>query len=382
MADSAANKPTASTVHEQAVTESVPAPPTVGGDDSDPDFDDLDDVLDQFSANAPTKTTTKATEPDASRAPASSGPGRPEKDVLNLSDQPLPDGPKPGESEEEFINRLSSEMSKLFANIPSDADIAAQNPDMTKMGKELEEFTRQMEEQGVKPEDLLKAILGEEGAKVANVATAERERRDSEKEQSRSRPSSSTAPQASKANKSFEDTIRQTMSRLDESDTQAKTATQQSASKSDEDLLAEMLKALDGGGGEGGEEGISKMFLDMMQQLTQKDMLYEPMKELHDQYPDWLQKHKPPTIKQDDYDRYVKQSQVVRDITNKFEEPGFKDEDEKCRQYVWDKMQEMQALGAPPEELVKNPFPGTDFGAIPGLGGGGDGLKDEGCPTQ
>lgn len=42
MADSAVNKPAASTVHEQAVTEPVPAPPTVGGDDSDPDFDDLD----------------------------------------------------------------------------------------------------------------------------------------------------------------------------------------------------------------------------------------------------------------------------------------------------------------------------------------------------
>lgn len=272
-------------------------------------------------------------------------------------------------------------MSKLFSNLPSDPDAAAQSPEaMLNMGKELEEFTKQMAQQGVKPEDLLKAILGEEeGGKIADTATAERHRRESEQEQPR--PSSSSAA-AGKSSKSFEDTIRQTMSRLNESDTQAKTATQQSANKSEEDMLAEMLKALDAGGagGEGGEEGISKMFLNMMQQLTQKDMLYEPMKELHDQYPDWLGKNKPPKLKKDDYDRYVKQSEIVRDITNKFEEPSYKDEDEKCRQYIWDKMQEMQAQGAPPEELVKNPLPGTDFGAIPGLGGGGG--PEEGCPTQ
>lgn len=257
--------------------------------------------------------------------------------------------------------------------------MAAQSPEaMANMGKDLEEFTKQMEQQGVKPEDLLKAILGEEeGTKIADTATTERHRRESEQEQPKAASSSAAA---GKSNKSFEDTIRQTMSRLDESDTQAKTATQQSANKSEEDMLAEMLKALDSGGGDGGEDGISKMFLNMMQQLTQKDMLYEPMKELHDQYPDWLVKNQPPKLKQEDYDRYVKQSDIVRDITNKFEEPGYKDEDEKCRQYIWDKMQEMQAQGAPPEELVKSPFPGTDLGGIPGLGGGGG--QEQGCPTQ
>lgn len=273
-------------------------------------------------------------------------------------------------------------MSKLFAHLPSDADVAAQPPEaMANMGEELAEFTKQMEQQGVKPEDLLKAILGEEeGSKIAGVATAEKHRRESEQEGTQAASSSSAA--AGKPNKSFEDTIRQTMSRLNESDTQAKTATQQSTNQSEEEMLAEMLKALDAGGGEGGEDGISKMFLNMMQQLTQKDMLYEPMKELHDQYPDWLAKNKPPKLARAEYDRYVKQSEIVRDITNTFEEPGYKDEDEKYRQFIWDKMQEMQAQGAPPEELVKNPFPGTDLGAIPGLGGGGGGGQEDGCPTQ
>lgn len=343
------------------------------------------DVLDQFSANAPSQSTAQPPKPTTEAAPTASGPGRPTDEIHSLADAPVPEGQRPGETEEEFVARLSTEMSQLFAGIAGDADTSSQSPeDVMKLGKELEEFTRHMEEQGVKPEDLLKAIMGEEeGTKVADVAKAERERRGSEKEKDISRPKSPEESKSSKkSSKSFEDTIRQTMSRLNESDSQAKTATQESASKSEEDMLAEMLKALEPGGAEGGEDGISKMFLDMMHQLTNKSVLYEPMKELHDQYPDWLANNKPPKTKADDYKRYQKQAVIVRDITNKFEEPGFKDEDEDCRQYIWNKMQEMQAEGAPPEDLVKNPFPGTDFGAIPGLGGGGGEAEDEGCPTQ
>lgn len=333
------------------------------------------DVLDQFSANAPTHTASQPAKPTSIPAPLASGPGRPEDAPLGLKDGPLPEGPKPGESEDDFINRLSAQMSSIFANLPSDAEIPSQSPeDVAKMGKELEEFTKQMESQGVKPEDLLKAILGEEeGLKLAELAAAEHERKETAVDTEKPGASSTD-----KSTASFDETIRKTMSRLNQSDTEAKSASQQAASSSEADMLAEMLKALDTGAGPGGEEGLSKMFLDMMQQLTQKDMLYEPMKELHEQYPDWLAKNKPPTIKQDDYDRYVRQSVIVKDITNKFEEPGYKDDKEEYRSYIWEKMQAMQAEGAPPEELVKNPFPGTDLGNIPGAGMG----DEEGCPTQ
>ncbi|KAJ9660285.1 Peroxisome chaperone and import receptor [Neophaeococcomyces mojaviensis] len=371
-----------------SIAPTVTAPQAAVADDSDPDFDDLDDVLDQFSANAPAPESIQATKDVSEPVPTSSGPGRPQEEALNLSTQPLPDGPKPGESEEEFIGRLSSEMSKLLGNIPDDAGEGQTPEDLVKMGKDLEEFTQKMEEQGVKPEDLLKAILGEEeGNKIVNAAYAERDRKDSENEQSRPSTSTSNTKQAAagKTTTSFEDTIRQTMSRLNESDTQAKNASQQSTSKSEEDMLADLLKSLDTGGGEGDDDGVSKMFLEMMHQLTHKSMLYEPMKDLNDRYPDWLKSHKPPKMKEEDYDRYEKQSVIVRDIVHKYQEPGFKDEDEQCRDFIWNKMQDMQNLGAPPEELVQNPFPGMNFGSLPGLGGGGGsggGGEDEGCPTQ
>jgi len=79
-----------------SVTPTATAPPAAAADDSDPDFDDLDDVLDQFSANAPASQSTKSANDASEPVPTSSGPGRPQDEPLNLSAQPLPDGPKPG----------------------------------------------------------------------------------------------------------------------------------------------------------------------------------------------------------------------------------------------------------------------------------------------
>lgn len=280
-------------------------------------------------------------------------------------------------------------MSKMFSQLPSDPEVAAKSPeDMAKIGKELEEFTLKMEEQGIKPEDLLKAILGqEEGGKIADMAHEVRDSKEAEKaetkgtsKKSQKAAGGSATTTTGKQTTSFDDTIRRTMSRLNESDSQAKNATSQASNKSEEDMLAEMLKALSSGG-EGSDDGVSKMFTDMMHQLTHKDMLYEPMKELNDQYPDWLRENKPPKTSQDEYARYEKQATIVRDIVSKFEEKDYKDEDERCREYIWNHMQSMQELGAPPSQLVSSPFgPGTEFGDIPGLGGGG--ADQEGCPTQ
>lgn len=313
------------------------------------------DVLDQFSAN--TTKPQPITEPETIVAPKVSGP-----------EPPIPTGPKPNESEDDFLARLTNEMSTMLSSLASDPSTQTQTPeDMAKMTKELEEFTSKMEKEGIQPEDLLKAILGEEeGSKLAEKAHEERKEKSIEPE----KPGNTT----------FEDTIRKTMSRLETSNTEATNATTKSSTKSEEDMLAEMLKAMESG--EGGDEGgLSQMFLEMMQQLTHKEMLYEPMKELHVQYPSWLESHKK-KLSSGEYERYKRQSVIVGDIVNKFEEKGFSDDDPQCREYIWEKMQLMQGEGAPPEELVKNPFPGTELGGLPGIGGGtGDG-PEEGCPTQ
>jgi peroxin-19 len=256
------------------------------------------------------------------------------------------------------------------------------------MGRELEEFTQKMEAEGIKPEDLLKAILGEDtGTRVGEIAEQERERRESESE---SRPKSAprspekprSKPEEASSSKgkpsSFEDTIRKTMGRLESSSAAASSATAQASSKSEEDMLAEMLRALDSeSAGSDGDGDLSKMFLGMMEQLTNRDMLYEPMKELNTKYPDWLEQNQS-KLPKDEFERFGRQKTIVAEIVGKFEEKDYSDDDPKCREFVWEKMQAMQTEGAPPEDLVANPFPG--MGGLPALGEGEG--PEEGCPTQ
>ncbi len=337
-------------------------------------------MLDQFSA-----ATSSQPKPQPEPTPSSSGPGRPPAAATSEtptlpSDLPIPEGPRPSESEEEFMARLTAEMSSVMSKLSADPAVSAATPDdIAKMGRELEEFTAKMEAEGVQPEDLLKAILGEDtGTKVGEIATKEHDRRESESK-SRS-PEKSKRPESSKGKSSgtsFEDTIRKTMARMESSSAAASSATAQSA-KSEEDMLAEMLRALDSeGAGEGGDgDGdLSKMFLGMMEQLTNKDMLYEPMKELSTKFPDWLDQNKA-KLPTEEYERFTRQQVIVTDIVGKFDHTSYSDDDPKCREYVWEKMQAMQAEGAPPEDLVANPFPGM------GMPDMDDKALEEGCPTQ
>ncbi|EHY55652.1 Peroxisome chaperone and import receptor [Exophiala dermatitidis] len=385
--------------------------------DSDPDFDDLDDVLDQFSA----ATAAQSSKPQSlsQPSPSSSGPGRPAAAATTVGssstetalppDIPIPTGPHANETEEEFMARLTAEMSSVMSKMSQDPAASAATPeDIAKMGKELEEFTYKMEAEGVKPEDLLKAILGEDtGARVGELAEAERERERRESEsKSKQKPAPTTSSSTTKAGaptianaegpssksqpaskpSSFEDTIRRTMARMESSSAAAASATAQaSAPKSEEDMLAELLRALEseggGAGGEGGDAGdLSKMFLGMMEQLTNKDMLYEPMKELSAKYPEWLAQNRA-TLPKAEFERFSRQRVIVDEIVAKFEESSYSDASAQCREFVWEKMQAMQGEGAPPEDLIANPLPGM---GIPGLGSGEDAEKvlEEGCPTQ
>ena len=290
------------------------------------------------------------------------------------------------------MSRLNAEMSTLVASMETDAGKQNATADeVAKMGKELEAFTSKMEADGVKPEDLLRAILGEEDAETVVDAAKEQKHKieaqeDLEKARSRS-AAKSEGPAAAgsaagkkqeKAAESFEDTIRKTMSRMQESDKNATEATTSGAG-SEEDMLAQLMKAMEaGGGGDGSSEDgdLSKMFLGMMEQLTNKDMLYEPMAELNTKFPDYL-RTKGKSLPQGEKTRFENQAAIVKEIVAKFEEKGYSDDKPDDRAYIWERMQKMQEQGAPPDELVSNPFPG--MGGLPGMGGGGE---DAQCPTQ
>lgn len=206
--------------------------------------------------------------------------------------------------------------------------------------------------------------------KQMNATAAEADGVEAPEGDAKEAPSGAKGEGASKANAadaSFQDTIRRTMERMQNSGEQATAA---AASGNEDDFMSEMLKQLSSGdfNPEGGEEEFSKMLMGMMEQLTNKDILYEPMKELNDKFPEWLQKNRANTPAED-LKRYEEQKAIVAEIVAKFEESTYADSNAADREYIVDRMQkvcsetplveghrthksQMQAAGSPPTDLV------------------------------
>ena len=89
----------------------------------------------------------------------------------------------------------------------------------------------------------------------------------------------------------------------------------------------------------------------MMSELTHKEILYEPMKELHDKFPEWIARHKnakgdadkdskaAAAVSEEDMQRYEQQQRVVTEIVERFERPGYSDDSVEDREYVVERMQ-------------------------------------------
>ena len=152
------------------------------------------------------------------------------------------------------------------------------------------------------------------------------------------------APATTTSEEPFQSTIRKTMQRMQASSSQATAATAQSSSDDPEDLLASMLKemqngGLDGAGGAGAdEEGFNKMLMGMMEQLTNKEILYEPMKELHVKFPGWMRENRAKT-KKEDLERYEEQQRLVGEIVGRFEMKGYSDERAEDKEFIVERMQ-------------------------------------------
>jgi peroxin-19 len=160
-----------------------------------------------------------------------------------------------------------------------------------------------------------------------------------EAEKGEGAPAPSSAASAEKAEKSFQETIRRTMERMQESGEQASAA---AADAGSDDILAQMLKEMEGGGfgGEGNDEDFSKILMGMMEQLTNKEILYEPMKELDEKFPKWMEANEAKVAK-DDLTRYKEQQTLVREITARFERPGYSDSNSQDREYIVERMQKV-----------------------------------------
>jgi peroxin-19 len=341
------------------------AQPEEAPDPDEDELSDLDDVLDEFA-------TTRL---DSKPVPASSGPGRPSNTAVPSSTSGtttagiLPD-------DDEFARQLQAGMADLLGELESSPD----------MQRQFEQLVKELGEAA-------------EAAAPPSQTTSQQKQPTAAKDKETGKDANATATAAvpgvgmpDKPEDSFQDTIRKTMERMQASGESASAAAA-SQSATEEDFLAAMLKEMEKGGmggGFGSDEDFSKMLMGMMEQLTNKEILYEPMKELDQKFPGWLEENGE-KVGKEDLQRYRTQAQLVKEIVGKFEETGFSDEKVECREYIVERMQkvllsranflmkhsmltlvQMQAAGSPPSDLV-----GDMNSAQEALG-----ELDAGCPTQ
>ena len=138
----------------------------------------------------------------------------------------------------------------------------------------------------------------------------------------------------------FQETIRKTMERMQTSGDQATAAAKIEES---DDMFAQMLRDMQHGGiaGAGDDEGFNKMLLGMMEQLTNKDILYEPMRDLRDKFPQWMTENRSSTEAKD-LERYDEQQRLVGEIVEKFERESYSDSRASDREFIVERMQKVQ----------------------------------------
>ncbi|OJT06002.1 Peroxisome biogenesis protein 19-1 [Trametes pubescens] len=319
----------------------APRKPTV----EEEDLDDLDDVLEQFSAPPP--------KPAAQAAPASTS---------SSSQTPLAKEAQPSVSkavdpfglgglDADFAAELTRGMESLFKDIAGGAGLDG-IPDLSAA------------EDGTTDEERAKAfkaaweamlVEGMDGAMSAEDVS------------DKGKAAEGAAPGAGVSTDSFQENIRKAMERMKESDRKADEAT------SSGDGLDDIFSKLgDGVNGMESEEELQGLLENMMSQLMSKAVLYEPLKELSDKFPSYLEDNAL-TLSDEDKTRFAAQSKVVAQIVATFEDPSYTEDDPVKGLKIVELMQEMQEHGSPPAEIMGPLPPGFDLGA--------DGLPKipEGC---
>ncbi|KAI6902773.1 hypothetical protein KC318_g5686 [Hortaea werneckii] len=335
-------------------------------DPDEDDLDDLDDVLDQFQAKPSHASASAAAAPPTTSSYNTADPTSRAKDATAA---------EPGEDSEDFAKQLQAGMQNLMGEL-------GENPDMQ---RQFEEMMQELIRAGAAPDDkkagehLRHAAdeagkVGTDGGETGAGAGATSGVRSGSKEGTGRKAGGGAG--GGTGGGDFNDTIRRTMERMQASGDAATAASTSGAAGggSEEDLLAQMMKELQsGGGGAGGEEDFNKMLMSMMSQLTNKEILYEPMKELDDKFPEWLRRHEDAAdVEKGEMERYKEQRRLVKEIVARFERKEYRDENEEDREYIVDRMQKMQAQGSPPPDLV-----GDMSAAQEALGD-----LDQGCPQQ
>jgi peroxin-19 len=262
-------------------------------------------MLEEFSA---LKTEVKKPE-------VTSGPGRPTSAVGATEKEPTLEAVL---SDDDFAKELEASMANLLGKIETTPEMQSQ----------FEAIFKEISAAAGTADDMPLPTASASTAKATPTPGAA------------AAPSAAASSSAAAKEADFQETIRRTMERMQASGEQATAAATEAGA---DDILSELMKAMQSGGldgAEGGEEEFSKLLLGMMEQLTNKDILYEPMKELDEKFPAWMEKNRG-KVSAEDLKKYEEQQSLAKEIVAKFEEPTFSDANPKDREYIVDRMQKV-----------------------------------------
>ncbi|KAI3468946.1 hypothetical protein Pfo_025609 [Paulownia fortunei] len=106
-----------------------------------------------------------------------------------------------------------------------------------------------------------------------------------------------------------------------------------------------------------GSQDMESIVETMMQQLLSKEILHEPMKEIGERYPIWLEENKA-KLTDEEYARYSHQYELIKDLNQVYET-----EPDNFNKIV-ELMQKMQECGQPPNDIVQELAPDFDLSTL------------------
>jgi len=146
-------------------------------------------------------------------------------------------------------------------------------------------------------------------------------------------------------------------------------------------IFAELGESGGNNGGDKTNDVNADDFLDgMMEQLLSKDLMYEPMKQVAEEFPAWLDSQKG-KLDSDEWDHKNRQFECFQKLVAAYESQGESPSAQQTAK-VLELMQEVQKYGQPPLEIINKIAPGLELdgeglpknmnGMPPFLGGNGN----------
>ncbi|KAJ1860470.1 Peroxisome chaperone and import receptor [Coemansia sp. RSA 2703] len=290
---------------------------------NDAELDELlDDAFEQFTIEpkAPPPSTAKKTSTQA---------GAPTSEPADVNDK----------FQEEFARELAKGMEAMLKNPSLLGGVDAGEGGDLDMQKTLDDLLKQLgAAQGSTTSDSQKS-----GAAATAATSATAKATESSDNESRGDEKDTSEPAT------FQDKIKATMSKLKESADKAENTSGGAGglgALGDLGMMDDLLRQMDD---MGDDAQLDSLVDDVIGQLMSKEVLNQPLKDLDEAYPEYLEKNKD-KLPKEDYERYEKQHSYIRKILALFDEkPGDSVNDPRVAML----MQEMQDCGQPPAELLK-----------------------------